>query len=405
MMEPDYRPPLSAGQEADQGNRKKKKEKQIMKRKFVSLLLLAALIASMAGCAGNSEETQAPETTAAQTEAEQTEAPETTAAETEAQTETAQEQESQAGTEGSGAQGEAVTVRIGSLTGPTSMGLVSLMDKAEKGETANAYEFTMAAAADEINAAFLNGDLDIVLIPANVASVLYNRTEGQVAVVDINTLGVVYVLETGENISSVADLAGKTIYLPGKGTTPDYALQYVLAQNGLTTDDVDLQYKSEGTEVISALAEDPEAIGLLPQPAATTACVQNGEKGMRIALDLTEEWDAVSEDSSLVTGVTVVRREFLESNEAAVQAFLEEHAASAAYTNENPEEAAVMIEELGIVPKAAIAQQAIPLCNITCITGSDMKTALSGYLNVLIGQNPDSVGGAVPGDDFYYGAE
>ena len=279
------------------------------------------------------------------------------------------------------------------------------MDKAEKGETANTYEFTMAAAADEINASFLNGDLDIVLIPANVASVLYNRTEGQVAVIDINTLGVLYVLETGENISSVADLAGKTIYLPGKGTTPDYALQYVLAQNGLTTDDVDLQYKSEAAEVISAMTEDPEAVGLLPQPAATTACVQNGDAGVRIALNLTEEWDAVSEDSSLVTGVTVVRREFLENNEAAVQAFLQEHEESAAYTNENVEEAAAMVEELGIVPKAAIAQQAIPLCNITCITGNDMKTALSGYLEVLSGQNAESVGGAVPGDDFYYGAE
>lgn len=300
----------------------------------------------------------------------------------------------------SGQKASDVTIRIGSLKGPTSMGLVELMDKAEKGEAGQNYEFTMAAAADEINAAFLKGDLDIVLIPANVASVLYNKTEGQAVVLDINTLGVLYLLENGETIRSVSDLEGRTVYLPGKGTTPDYALQYILNRNDLTTEDVDLQYKSEAAEVISALAEEPEALGLLPQPAVTTACMQN--ESLRIALDLTEEWDQVSMDGSLVTGVTVVRREFLEQQEAAVQDFLSAHASSADFTNQNVEQAAEMIADLEIVPKAPIAAQAIPYCNITCMTGEDMKAALSGYLSVLAGQNPEAVGGALPAEDFYY---
>lgn len=253
---------------------------------------------------------------------------------------------------------EDTAVRIGSLKGPTSMGLVELMDQAEKGEAGADYEFTMAAAADEINAAFLKGDLDIVLIPANVASVLYNKTGGQAVVLDINTLGVLYLLESGETVQSAADLKGRMIYLPGKGTTPDYALQYILAQNGLGMEDVDLQYKSEAAEVISALQEEPEALGLLPQPAVTTACMQN--EGLRIALDLTEEWDKVSAEGSLVTGVTLVRREFLEQHEALVQEFLSAHEESAKFTNENIEEAAEMVAALEIVPKAPIAAQAIP---------------------------------------------
>lgn len=250
---------------------------------------------------------------------------------------------------------EETTVRIGSLKGPTSMGLVELMDQAEKGEAGADYEFTMAAAADEINAAFLKGDLDIVLIPANVASVLYNKTGGQAVVLDINTLGVLYLLESGETVQSAADLKGRMIYLPGKGTTPDYALQYILAQNGLGMEDVDLQYKFEAAEVISALQEEPEALGLLPQPAVTTACMQN--EGLRIALDLTEEWDKVSAEGSLVTGVTLVRREFLEQHEALVQEFLSAHEESAKFTNENIEEAAEMVAALEIVPKAPIAVQ------------------------------------------------
>ncbi len=295
---------------------------------------------------------------------------------------------------------ETVTIRIGSLKGPTSMGLVSLMDQTKNGEAGQNYEFTMAAAADEINAAFLKGDLDIVLIPANVASVLYHKTEGQIAVVDINTLGVLYLLESKETVSSVADLAGRTVYLPGKGTTPDYALQYLLEQNGIEIGEVDLQYKSEAAEVISALSEEPDALGLLPQPAATTACMQ--QKDLRIALDLTEEWDKVTMDSSLVTGVTAVRREFLEQNEAAVQAFVQDHMESAQFANENVEEAAELVAALEIVPKASVAAQAIPYCNITCLTGKDLRTALSGYLDVLAGQNPEAVGGKVPSDDFYY---
>lgn len=295
---------------------------------------------------------------------------------------------------------EETTVRIGSLKGPTSMGLVELMDQAEKGEAGADYEFTMAAAADEINAAFLKGDLDIVLIPANVASVLYNKTDGQAVVLDINTLGVLYLLESGETVQSAADLKGRMIYLPGKGTTPDYALQYILAQNGLGLEDVDLQYKSEAAEVISALQEEPEALGLLPQPAVTTACMQN--EGLRIALDLTEEWDRVSTEGSLVTGVTLVRREFLEQHEALVQEFLSAHEESAKFTNENIEEAAEMVAALEIVPRAPIAAQAIPYCNITCMTGTDMQAAMSGYLTVLAEQNPEAVGGALPAEDFYY---
>lgn len=359
-----------------------------MKKRMLAMILGLCMAASLAGCAGNNDtqKTTPAETTQAEETTPATEPGETT----EAATEPASSEEVS----------QPATIRIGSLKGPTSMGLVQLMDKAAKGETANTYEFTMAAAADEINTAFIKGDLDMVLIPANVASVLYNKTEGQVVVLDINTLGVLYVLESGETVQSVADLAGRTVYLPGKGTTPDYALQYLLAQNNLTVDDVDLQYKSEGTEVIAALAEDADAIGLLPQPAATTACIQN--ENLHIALNLTEEWDKVSEDSSLVTGVTVVRKAFLKENEAAIQQFLADHAESAAFTNENVAEAAEMVVNLGIVPKAPIAAKAIPYCNITCMTGAEMKMALSGYLNVLAEQNAKAIGGALPGEDFYY---
>ena len=206
------------------------------------------------------------------------------------------------------ADADGTLIRVASLKGPTSLGLLFLMDKANKGETANTYEFRMATGADEILPLMVKGDLDIALVPANVASILYHKTQGGVEVIDINTLGVLYMVSGDDGLTDFTDLKGKTIYLTGKGTTPDYVLQYLLNANGMSVDDVTLEYKSEATEVASVLAEDPTAIGLLPQPFVTAACMQNDT--LKVIFDLNEEWNKVqgASGSSMVTGVTVVRK-------------------------------------------------------------------------------------------------
>lgn len=213
------------------------------------------------------------------------------------------------------AEREAAEIRVGSLKGPTYMGILFLMDKAEKGETADNYEFQMATGADELLPLMIKEDLDIALVPANVAAVLYQKTDGGVAVIDINTLGVLYVVTGTAEIGSVADLKGKTIYLTGKGTTPEASLRYVLEANGLTEADYTLEFKSEATEVAAVLAENPDAIGLLPQPFVTAALMQND--ALKVVLDLNEEWMRVENElkdgisNGMVTGVTVVRKAFL----------------------------------------------------------------------------------------------
>lgn len=294
---------------------------------------------------------------------------------------------------------EPTTIRVGALKGPTSMGLLFLMNDESIREGGNEYEFQMATGADELLPLMVKGELDIVLAPANVASILYARTEGGVSLIDVNTLGVLYMVSGNTSFKSIADLKGETIYLTGKGTTPDYVLQYILAQNGLTAQDCILEYKSEATEVAAVLAEDPSAVGLLPQPFVTAACAQN--EALSVLFDMNAEWGK-AQGHGMVTGVTVVRKEFLRENEAAVQAFLKEHAASAKAINDDPAAGAAYAVQAGIVAKEPIAQKAIPNCNITCVTGQEMKDMVSGYLEALYGQSPESVGGALPGDDFYY---
>ena len=304
---------------------------------------------------------------------------------------------------GSGKAEEKVTVKVGALKGATTLGLLPLEDKAANGEAGENYEFSMMTAADELLPMMIKGELDIALLPSNVASILYQKTNGGVTVIDINTLGVLYMVSGDSSITGVEDLAGKTIYLTGKGTTPDYVLHYILSGNGMDADsDCTLEYKSEATEVAALLAENPDAIGLLPQPFVTAACAQND--ALSVILDMNAEWEKLQgEDGSrLVTGVTVVRNEFLQEHENAVATFMEEHQASAQSMNSDVENGAKLAAASGIIAKEPIALKAIPKCNITYIDGADMKQALSGYLEVLYEQNPESIGGALPGDDFYY---
>lgn len=304
---------------------------------------------------------------------------------------------------GSGKAEEKVTVKVGALKGATTLGLLPLEDKAANGEAGENYEFSMMTAADELLPMMIKGELDIALLPSNVASILYQKTNGGVTVIDINTLGVLYMVSGDSSITGVEDLAGKIIYLTGKGTTPDYVLHYILRGNGMDADsDCTLEYKSEATEVAALLAENPDAIGLLPQPFVTAACAQND--ALSVILDMNAEWEKLQgEDGSrLVTGVTVVRNEFLQEHENAVAAFMEEHQASAQSMNSDVENGAKLAAASEIIAKEPIALKAIPKCNITYIDGADMKQALSGYLEVLYEQNPESIGGALPGDDFYY---
>lgn len=298
-------------------------------------------------------------------------------------------------------QEEAVTIRVGGLKGPTSMGLVKLLDDAESQKTANAIDFRMAASANELNPLFLKGELDIMAVPANLGSVLYNKTEGQVKMLAVSTLGVLYIVEKGgETVTDIASLNGKTIYATGKGATPEYALTYLLSQHGLTLgEDVQVEWKSEPTEIVALMAEQDNAVAMLPQPFVTVA--QSQVEGLRVALDLSAEWDALDNGSRLITSVLVARKAFADEHPAALAAFLEDYAASTDYANEHPAEAAVLVEKYGIV-KAAVAEKALPQCNLVCITGVDMKVAVGGYLQTLYDLKTEAVGGAMPGDGFYW---
>lgn len=292
-------------------------------------------------------------------------------------------------------------VRIAGLKGPTTMGLVNLLDMEQQGTAALDYDLQLYGTADEIVPGLIKGELDMAAIPANLAAALYQKTKGGIQVMAVNTLGVLYVVEKGDTVHSMADLAGRTILSTGKGTTPEYLLRYLLEKNGLDPDkDVKIQYCSEATEVTAQMAAaQKDAIAVLPQPYVTAAGMK--DPSLRVALDLTAEWDKVS-DSQLVTGVTVVRTQYAQEHPDVVEAFLQEYAQSVRTANTDLDRTAALCEQQGVVAKAAIAKKALPACNIVCRTGDEMQKDVSAYLSVLCVADPAAVGGKLPDEGFYW---
>lgn len=350
-------------------------------KRLVSLLLAAAMSLALAACGASSSGSSVAAGSAA----------------------SSQPASSSASSEAARTLSTTEPVRIAGLKGPTTMGLVNLLPMMEAGETAIDYDLQLYGTADEIVPLLMKGELDMAAIPANLAATLYQKTEGQIQALAVNTLGVLYVVEKGDTVQSIQDLKGRTVLSTGKGTTPEYVLRYILTQNGIDPDkDLTIEYYSEATEVTAQMAVAEDAIAVLPQPYVTSAGMQ--DETLRVALDLTAEWEKVS-DTQLITGLTVVRKEYAEAHPDVIEAFLAEYAQSVEAANTDVEGTAALCEAQGVVAKAAIAQKALPQCKIVCLTGEELKTNAEGYLQVLYDADPASVGGALPGADFYYGAE
>jgi transporter protein len=293
------------------------------------------------------------------------------------------------------------TIKLGGLKGPTSIGMVKLLDDAKKGSLSYSVTFDMETAPDVMAPKLLNGEVDIATLPVNMGSVLFNKSDGKVVMLDASTLGVLYILEKGDmNIKSIDDLKGKTIVAHGQGATPEYSLGYILSAHGMDINkDVTMDWKSSADEVLAAVENMDSAVVMLPQPFVTVA--QTKMPDLQTVLDLTKEWDAIGTVGKLITAGIFVRSDFLESNKQLVDKFLDDYTDSVKWINENVEEASKLVEENDII-KAPVAAKAIPYCNLVSITGDEMKKDAEDYLKTLFDADPKSVGGALPGEEFYY---
>jgi len=295
---------------------------------------------------------------------------------------------------------ETKVISIGVLKGPTGMGMVKLMEDDHSSETAK-YEFSAYSSPDELVGKIINKEVDIAALPTNLASVIYNKTEGEIAMIAVNTLGVLYVVDSTGEVQSLKDLDGKKISASGKGTVVEYAFSYLLKSNGIDPEnDLEIDYSLSHEELAAAVAAGDIDIALLPQPHVTTAIMKNQD--VKIAIDLTKEWDALSNGSQLAMGCLVANKSFLDENKEAVNEFLSAYSSSVDWVNDNPDLAGEWIEKYGILGNKAVAVKAIPKSSIVFIEGIKVKETLEGFYKVLFEQNPKALGGAMPDDAFYY---
>lgn len=292
-----------------------------------------------------------------------------------------------------------VDMTVACMTGPTGIGMAKLMSNAEKKTTANNYTFTVASDAASITTKFVKGEINIASVPTNVAATLYNKTNGKVRMLAVNTYGVLSILEKGNSINSIADLKGKTIYSTGKGQNPEFILDYILKANNIDPEkDITINFVSSDELVVKIISGEAE-IALAPEPAATTVMTKN--PNVRRALSINDEWSKVS-NTDLMMGCVIALDSYANENPQAVEKFLEEYEASIKFATENIDETATHCATYKITASDVIAKKAIPTCNLCYITGKDMKINVLGYFNVLFNANPTSIGGKMPADDLFY---
>ena len=338
-------------------------------KKLLSAALAAALVLSLAACGSKDQPAQSGSQSA-----------------------------SQSGTTSQEVDFSGVKIRVAAMNGPTGMGMARLADQVRNDMLPYECDVTFSGSPDDVRAGLLSGELDIAAVPVNMAAALYNKTGGEILTLAANTLGVLYIVEKGDTVQSMADLAGKKILAAGQGSTPEYVINYLLEKNGLT-DSVEVEYVSEHAAAVTQMAAGGADLILVPEPFVTTALSK--VEGARVALDLTQEWAKVS-DADMVMGCLVVSKTFAQEHPDALDAFMDDYAASADYCTSHTAEAAALIEKFGIMGSAALAEKAIPNCNIVCVTGQEMVDMVTGMLTVLFDANPKSVGGSLPGEEMFY---
>ena len=294
----------------------------------------------------------------------------------------------------------ATDISVACIKGPTGFGMAKLMEDSANKRHKDNYTFTVASSADEISGKIVTGEINIASVPTNLAAKLYAKTGGKITLLAVNTLGTLYMLEDGNTVKSFADLKGKTVYSIGEGSNPEYILKYLLTKNGLEPQkDVNIVFAATNDELISYIVSGKAKIAMVPEPAATTVLTKKDT--LRKAISINDEWQKATGDK-LMMGCVIALKSFVDSHPQQIGEFLNVYEESVNYAINSAEDAAPLCEKYEIVPKAAIAQKAIPDSNLTFIYGSDSKRDLADYFKVLFDFDKTSVGGSLPNDDFYF---
>jgi|LGOV01.1.fsa_nt_gb NitT/TauT family transport system substrate-binding protein len=246
----------------------------------------------------------------------------------------------------------------------------------------------------------MSGEIDIALVPSNLAIKMYNKgIDYKYAATGV--WGVLYIISS-EDITTWEDLKGKEINIIGRGLTPDIVTRYLLKANGLEPDkDVKFNYVNGASELAQLFISGESTLSIMPEPMLSKVMMKKCDT--KIVLDLQEEWTKVSgnNDSYPQAGI-FIKNELIENHPELVEEFLLKYEESIKWVNENPSLAGEYSEEFKTGLNAELVKKAIKRSNISYKNAIDSEKALISYYEVLLNFSPDTIGGKLPDDNFYY---
>lgn len=294
-----------------------------------------------------------------------------------------------------------VAIRIGVLRGPNGMGMSYLMEENSLDAYETSYQISFLASADKLATRFTRGDLEFATLPTTVAANLYKETNGEIQLLGVNMLGGFYLVENGTSIQTISDLKNLELSSSSRPATAQYVLEHLLEANAIEENEQPkVNYVVDNLKLSSAIVSGEIDIAMLPEPFLSTLLQRN--KGLRVALDLSEEWQDVYGDSILPMGCLVVNKEFALKNPESIARFIQHYKTSVEYVNKNQKEAGLLIEKHKLLNNARQATNSIDRSQITWIDASEVQEDVLKYLEIFLESDKNIIGGEVPDEEFFY---
>lgn len=297
------------------------------------------------------------------------------------------------------------------LAGPpagVSNGLIHLLANDGLAELADEVEFILWSNPDQLRALALNGKVDFIAMPTNVAANLYNRG-APLKLLNISQWGALWMISRDPNMKTLADFKGQEIAIPFRADMPDIVFTHLAERQGLTPNkDFKLNYTATPMDAMQLLIMRRIDHALLSEPAVSMALRKTKSFPVSLiapelhrSVNLQQEWSRVMGTEARIpqAGIAVMGNKA--DNPQLVARFEEAYAQATRWCQENQQKCAEEVAAKIPMLSAEAVADALAAQGNYYATAFDAQQELEAFLEILLAKQPASVGGKLPNADFY----